>query len=68
MSIKVNGGPRCLKDVIWASTFVVLREKVRAVRSVRDIDGILGEIYRRRVKRRQCSVAFTDRIEVSEEI
>jgi len=28
-------------------TFVVLREKVRAVRSVRDIDGMLGWALRR---------------------
>lgn len=32
-----------MRWVTWyMSTFVVLREKVRAVRRVRDIDGILG--------------------------
>ena len=47
---------------------MVLREKVRAVRRVRDIDGILGEIYQIRVKRRQCDVVLTDQREVSEEL
>lgn len=60
MSNRVNVCPRSLKKSGVDSTFVVLREKVRAVRRVRDIDGILGEVYQEPVvEHKQCNV-FTE--------
>ena len=43
MSAIVNENPRHIRS---HHTCVVLREKVRAVRSVRDIDGMAGQVPR----------------------
>ena len=40
-------------------TFVVLREKVRAVRSVRDIDGMLGRTLRKYTNCQTSKISYT---------